>query len=382
MIRRLLVASIAIAGPLCASGQQWHADVDAGRIRSALDPSSSATESIVAGIGYEDATTGFRISTGIPTQTMARYWGSVAGFKRLAVNRSGLVAGVDLSGNGYLFQDRKTATSGGGLFEPFSQTQTTVTGHAMAGQALPLIGFESGPVQLQARAGVSYYSVSIESQQRDRTVKLGDIQATFQPSSSFALVPVVRVFQPLKEKTSTFAGISGVVAQGPLNLWASAGQWLTDVDSASSAKTAWGAGGSLRFASRLKLTGSVRRDGFDPLYLNAPQTSWGAGLSMLFGATPRVPSAPVPAAYHGGVATIRLPLSSSADTPSIAGDFNRWTPSPMQRDGKYWSYSVSTAPGVYNYSFVSADGKWFVPESVPGRKDDGMGGQVAVLVVR
>jgi hypothetical protein len=37
---------------------------------------------------------------------------------------------------------------------------------------------------------------------------------------------------------------------------------------------------------------------------------------------------------------------------------------------------------VYNYSFVAPDGTWYVPQSVPGRKDDGMGGHVAVLVIR
>jgi hypothetical protein len=47
-----------------------------------------------------------------------------------------------------------------------------------------------------------------------------------------------------------------------------------------------------------------------------------------------------------------------------------------------WTYTVAVAPGVYNYAFVNEDGEWFVPESVPGRKDDGMGGHVAVLVVR
>ena len=54
----------------------------------------------------------------------------------------------------------------------------------------------------------------------------------------------------------------------------------------------------------------------------------------------------------------------------------------MERDGTFWSYTVAAAPGVYNYAFVSATGDWFVPENVPGRKDDGMGGHVAVLVVR
>ena len=29
---------------------------------------------------------------------------------------------------------------------------------------------------------------------------------------------------------------------------------------------------------------------------------------------------------------------------------------------------------MYHYAFVAEDGTWFVPESVPGRQDDGMGG--------
>ena len=54
----------------------------------------------------------------------------------------------------------------------------------------------------------------------------------------------------------------------------------------------------------------------------------------------------------------------------------------MQRAGSDWTYSVAIQPGVYNYAFVDAQGEWFVPENHPGRKSDGMGGHVAVLVVQ
>jgi hypothetical protein len=53
----------------------------------------------------------------------------------------------------------------------------------------------------------------------------------------------------------------------------------------------------------------------------------------------------------------------------------------MARDGSRWTYTAHLDPGVYHYSFVGEDGTWFVPESVPGRQSDGMGGYVAVLVV-
>ena len=46
-----------------------------------------------------------------------------------------------------------------------------------------------------------------------------------------------------------------------------------------------------------------------------------------------------------------------------------------------WTYTAKLAPGVYHYAFVAADGTWFVPRSVRGRQNDGMGGEVAVLVV-
>jgi len=126
----------------------------------------------------------------------------------------------------------------------------------------------------------------------------------------------------------------------------------------------------------------MRRDTFDPLSLQAAQTSWSIGLSVLTSGRPRPVTPPVPAAYENGRATIRLPASATKTPPSIAGDFNAWTPAPMEREGDHWMYTVAVAPGVYNYAFVDADGTWFVPEGVPGRKADGMGGFVAVVVVR
>ena len=70
-----------------------------------------------------------------------------------------------------------------------------------------------------------------------------------------------------------------------------------------------------------------------------------------------------------------------AGTVSIAGDFNNWQPAPMEREGGDWIVRLPLSPGVYHYAFRAASGDWFVPPSTPGRRDDGMGGFVAVLVV-
>jgi hypothetical protein len=89
----------------------------------------------------------------------------------------------------------------------------------------------------------------------------------------------------------------------------------------------------------------------------------------------------VPGRARDGRAVISLSARSATGAPAVAGDFTGWKPVPMRRDGSRWTYTAHLDPGVYHYSFVGEDGTWFVPESVPGRQSDGMGGYVAVLVV-
>jgi hypothetical protein len=89
----------------------------------------------------------------------------------------------------------------------------------------------------------------------------------------------------------------------------------------------------------------------------------------------------VPARTSDGRAAIVLPAREAKGAPAIAGDFTGWKPVPMRREGSHWIWDGALAPGVYHYAFVAPDGTWFVPESVPGRQKDGMGGWTAVLVV-
>ena len=365
-----------------ASAQELRVEAQAGRIRSALDPSRRDNTTAAAGITYNDPTSAFRIQAGIPVEPESPYWGSAAAYKRLAIRKNGFLLGADFTGQGYAFQDRTQPQSGtlGGLFDPFQQATDKRSGTAFAAQAMPLIGFASGPFELRARMGASYYIVSVDNQSHSRTVPLGDIELTIQPAPAFAITPLARRYQPDNEDASTFAGASAVMAIGRSSVWANAGQWI-GVDTISSAKTAWAAGTTLGITDRVNFNASARHDGFDPLYLAPSQTSWSAGLSILLGGSPRA-ATPVTRASDDGMTRIRLPLSSSPEGLSIAGDFNSWSPQKMQQDGKYWVYEAPLSKGVYQFSFVSAQGKFFVPEKYPGRKSDGMGGHVAVLVVR
>ncbi|HEX6313616.1 MAG TPA: glycogen-binding domain-containing protein [Gemmatimonadaceae bacterium] len=378
--RIIALATAVVAYPFPASSQEWHLGAQAGRIRSALDPSADASPSFVLGLRYDDPAAGLRFSAGIPGESSDAMWGGVSGWKRSALRAGGFRVGFDVAGNALLTLDRSrhTSTPLPGPFNPPEPPAANRSGHAFGGQVLPMAGFEAEKWQLHARAGVSRYVATFDAQTFRRNVRLADLQLTLLPTRFMAIVPVMQRSQASGEDPATYVGASAVVVAAAGSVWGGIGQWST----ASPVGTPWSAGARLRLHPLVALEASARHDAFDPLYLQPPQTSWSMGVSLqLSGRRPSV-TPPVPAAYVDGRATIRLPVSSSKAQPSIAGDFNDWKPVPMQRDGDQWIYVVAVVPGVYNYAFVTTTGEWFVPETVAGRKSDGMGGHVAVLVVR
>lgn len=379
---RAFVALLVFAST--ASAQQWSLDAQAGRIRSSLDPSAQPAQSFVAGIRYDDPLTAFRVSGGIPKQSSDPLWGSIAAARRLAVRQNKLVFGVDVAGNAFSLHDRVQRTrqipGTGGLFGSPAQTvpAPSVSGSAIALQALPLIGYEGAKLQGFIRAGISHYSSQFAGNKRSRDVQLGEAQITIAAAPTFALIPAVK-FYHASESDYKYAGATAITSNGALSLWATAGSWLRQDSNA----VVWGAGASLRLHRNASINVGTRHDALDPLYLTPAQTSWSAGVSFHVGG-PSQPAAPIPAKYEAGKATVNLPVAATTSTaaPSIAGDFNNWKPQPMQRQGKGWTFTVTVKPGVYNFAFVDAAGNWFVPEKYPGRKADGMGGYVAVLVVQ
>lgn len=374
--RLVLFCSLLLTAALEAQG--WSLDVQVGHMRSALDPENPATEHGALGLRFERANTAFRLSTGGPLSLERPMWGSLALWQRVAIHHKGLIAGFDLSGNALLIQNGQPRAGVPGLLDP-GATTTPPGGHALAGQALPLLGFETERFRAQARAGVSYYRGEFGTGSRTRTVGLADLELWVQPARGIALVPTVRHFVADRER-STFAGMTAAVSQGGIGVWGSLGEWLT---APSGTPVSWTVGGSVRISRLATLSARVRRDPFDPLYNGPSQTSWSAGLSIPLGGAREVARPPVPARYRNGVATIRLASSlvPRAERLSIAGDFNAWKPAPMEKRGDAWVITIAVAPGIYHYAFVDSNGKWFVPENVAGRRDDGMGGYVAVLVV-
>jgi AMP-activated protein kinase-like protein len=367
-----LVVAVA-AVPVAA--QQWRADAYVGRMQSTLNPAAAASNTVMAVLRYEDALSAFRVSAGLPTGSGEPLWGALSGTRRFAYRADKLIAGIDLSAHGFMLRD-PAGRMRGLLGLPLFESEQGVSGYALAAQAMPMAGIETARWQAHARFGFSHYLNHFGEEDGERTVRLADVQLTMAPASSFALVPALRRYDA-EETGYTYAGVTGLMSQGRASFWATIGSWL-DQDTVS---VPWSLGAALRLHERLTLSASASRESLDPLYRNPAQESWSASLSYALTHN-RTPAPPVPAVYANGRATIRLPASPQQTRLSIAGDFNGWKPQPMQRAGNDWTFTAAIAPGVYNYAFVNERGEWFVPDQHPGRKDDGMGGHVAVLVVQ
>ncbi len=372
----VVMASAVLGSASEANAQRWNAEVQAGEIRSSLDPGAAA-QNLAVGIRFDDLDRNLALSVGVPTASGEPVWGALSGSQRLLLARSSFVAGLDLAGSVYLMhQPAREQQIRGPVGPPQIVMQPSIEGSAFAAQVMPLVGYEAASWQLHVRAGPSFYTNHFGSLERDRRIVVADAQLTVTPQPTFALMPMVRHFVA-DESDYTYAGASAVVAGAQGNLWASAGFW-PGLDSAGAS---WAAGATWQVHPKAAFSLSGRRDGFDALYLFPPQTSWSVGVAVQIGG-PRAVRPPVPASYENGRATIRLEANRIGARPMIAGDFTNWQPRPMEQAGHAWTYTTQLAPGVYNYAFVDANGKWFVPEDHPGRKDDGMGGAVAVLVVR
>ncbi len=379
-----LMAAMAMVGttlsPTALLAQEWHLGAQGGRIRSAIDPNAAATETFAAGLRFDAPSTALRFTGGIPTSDAEPLWGSLAAWQRLAVgNRRGAMFGVDMSGTAFLSHDRSSSLlpGGGGPLDP-PRPPTTVdrSGTAVAGQLLPLVGYRTPAVQVQARAGVSHFRARLGGEV-DRTVRLADLQLTWQPSTAVALVPTVRYYRGPDEPGTTYIGVTALAATSRIRLSASAGSW----SGVPSDGMPWSVAARAELVPRVALEFSARHDAFDPLYMQLPQTSWSAGLTVQLAGRRGPAPLPVPATYAGGVATIELPVAKARGEVMIAGDFTHWKPVPMHREGRVWRLSQRLAPGVYHYAFVTPSGEWYVPDDLPGRRDDGMGGHLAVLVV-
>jgi len=276
------------------------------------------------------------------------------------LNRSQLrrvSVGADVGAHGYSFRDRVVAQVGtGGTLE-----------------AIPFVRVSEGAGFIEGRAGWRGHTLSFAGVRENRGVFETGARGGYGTTLS---VEGDARWVHAREGTYPFVGATVAYDVSPVQLWGHAGKWMAiDLD-----ERVWGLGSGVSLGARTTVWASVRQDAPDPLYWNSTRRSWSVGLTQRLGRVP-APLVPVASSPAGAVAIRLSATDAPSGTVSIAGDFNNWQPAPMQREGGEWIVRLPLTPGVYHYTFRSATGEWFVPPSAAGRRDDGLGGYVAVLVV-
>jgi hypothetical protein len=275
----------------------------------------------------------------------ARGWGGRTAF------------GLDLTTAAFLFRDRLVSRSGAG-----------------AGvELLPFVRLPAGEGHLDLRAGWRGHVLSHSDTSERRGVFETGARVTY--GGTWQLVADTTL---VHADGTAYPFVGGAIVYAPgaqhVYLRVHAGQWISGVLTG----VAWDATLAMPLGQQTLWAG-LRQDGSDPLYWNAPRRTWSVGVTRRFGRA-RIPAGP--ASVPAGTVTIRITVREAPGvTVSIAGDFNGWQPAAMRREGDTWVVQLSLPPGVYRYAFCADGGEWFVPASVTGRRPDGFGGHVAVLVV-
>lgn len=357
-----------------AAGQEWRLTGQVGRVAYRGAPGGGSTTSAVLGLSRTRTRDWLGFSVGLPVDG-GPYWGSAAGWRRLQTRGSAGVL-LDLSAHGFAQGDPQESADPPPLvpLQPIGSSTRVVAGYGAGAEAMAGGFASSRHVAAELRAGVAGQASEVAGIGSDRLL----------PAGGLGLVAMLAPFTVRTEARgwlgpdSSHAVARGTVewGHGPVRLSGSVGRWFEGgVD-----ETEWAIGASAALGGRVELIAGARGSSFDPLYLTTTNRSAWGGLSVRLG--PAGLAAPAPARYEDGRATIRLPAGEARGAVSVAGDFNGWSPVPMRREGGDWVLEVPLAPGVYHYAFVGRDGTWFVPASVRGRRPDGMGGWVAVLVVQ
>jgi hypothetical protein len=364
---RVVLLSLIVAGSSVVTASRVYAqgfsvDISAGRI--IYDPVSVnlGTNNAMATLRYDLARGAWVYGTAAaPLRDGDPVWGAFGAggrFTQALTESRPFFMGIDVDGHGFVFRDTVALLNG--------------TGGAL--EAIPFASVAAGPGRIELRGGWRGQRLSFASETEGRGVIEGGARAIYGLQ--------VRLQGDLKwvrapEGTFPFVGGSVIYGGVPVQVWGQTGKWLSDQLNA----VAWGTGVGVALGRNATLWGSVRQETPDPLYWNALRRTWSVGVTRRLGGRPAPVLLAAPRADTNGV-VIRVPVADApGDALFIAGDFNQWMPTPMQREGSEWTIRLPLAKGAYHYAFRSARGTWFVPASIPSRRDDGMGGQVAVLLV-
>jgi hypothetical protein len=357
---RLVIGSVCVLAPVASFGQGASIDLSMGRLVYLPVSESLDVNAAIGTLTYESRQ-GLWVygSTGVPLGSSSARWGAtgVGGRLQVPASRAARVQiGTDTGAHAYLFRD----------------AIATATGTGASVDVFPFVAVAGGAARLDVRGGWRGHSLSFAGGSERRSVVETGARASIgttlrvQADANWVHAP---------EGTYPFAGGTASYTGEPWQFWLQAGKWLSpDLDDIS-----WGAGIGVALGEQTIVWGRAWQEAPDRLYWNVARRSWGIGLTRRFGrpasSMPRVTPARSRVVFS-------IPVSEAQVSELwLAGDFNGWQPVAMAREGGAWVVRLPLDPGVYRYAFRSGEGRWFVPPSVRDRRDDGWGGQVAVLVV-
>lgn len=342
-------------------GQEWSVDASVGRL--VYDPAlvNAATDNLMGALRYDtrgDAWVYGAVAP--PFGGDDTFWGAAGTGGRFVptrLRRHPVSVGADLAAQGFSFRDAVTRQVGkGGTLD-----------------AMPFARFVAGAGFTEVRGGWRGYTLSLADTRARRGV--------FEAGARTGYGTIFRIEGDARwvhatEGTYPFVGATLVYDGAPVQVWGQTGKWLhSDVN-----EVTWAAGVGVTLGPRATFWANMHQEAPEPLYWNTTRRTWSLGITRRFGRAPSTRLSPLRS--QDGPVVIRLRLSEApAGTVTIGGDFNNWQPAPMQREGDAWIARLPLKAGVYHYAFRSATGAWFVPASAAGRRDDGMGGHVAVMVV-
>lgn len=363
----VLALLAALALPHVATAQEWRATAQVGRVNYGSTPAGAAENaSMVVGLSHAAPADWVGLSAALPLGSDP-FWAVLAGWKRVQTRGTAGIL-LDLTGHGFL-QRQHTAGS--------LPTTGLTTVNAEGAGADVRAGFfaRRGTMVFEMRGGAAAQRSDQHGVVQSRLLPVADARLWLLRSP----VTISGEARAWWNGTERHAWTGGTlqIAEGPFIVSGGAGEWVTGGMNGLT----WTAAARAGVGHRLELQLAARGNTFDPLYLSSTGTTFSLGVSARIGRAPFAGMAPVAPRGKDGRSVIRIALRDAAGAPSIAGDFTGWKPVPMQRDGGQWTYAAHLAPGVYHYAFIAGDGHWFVPKSVPGRQDDGMGGETAVLIV-
>jgi hypothetical protein len=360
---------VCFAGSLFStvSAQGIAVDVSAGQIVYQPLPTTVATNNAAATFRYDSSRGVWLYGTGAtPLGAADSRWGGFGIGDRLVHSISSsrrINVGADVGAHGFVFHDALLDQRGKGALM----------------EMMPFIEVPAGLAMLEVGAGWRGETLSYGGIVDTRHVFESRTHVTYGPAGAGPhwLIEGETRWVRASEGVYPFAG--GVVRYRgtPVQAWLQTGRWFSN----SLDDAAWGGGIDFTLTDRLTLWGSIRQEAPDPLYWNLSRRSWSVGITRRFGISVQTQPLTTVQADAGGVLIRVNAADVDGASVSVAGDFNGWRPVPMQREGREWLVRLPLAPGVYHYAFRSDRGEWFVPPSVAGRRDDGMGGYVAVLVV-